>query len=213
VTPVPEQGRAALYRAQRAPLVFVDCETTGLDPQAQPWEVYALRRDPDGTSRELHVFVRHDLERAARLPVRFRADYAARYPATSAVPRSGAAVLLSRFLHTGADTPAVHLVGVNPAFDAAVLARLLLAHSHPLPWSHHLVDVLALAAGYLAGRGRPLPPPWSSDDIGAAVGAVAPTEGRHTARGDALWAMAIYDAVTTPHALAPHPTTKETTTP
>jgi hypothetical protein len=197
---------------QRAPLVFVDCETTGLDPGAQPWEVYALRRDPDGTTRELHVFVRHDLERATRLPVRFREDYAARYLAATAVPRPGAAVLLSRFLHTQTGTPAVHLVGVNPAFDAAVLGRLLLAHSHPLPWSHHLVDVLALAAGYLAGRGRPLPPPWRSEDVGAAVGAVAPTTGRHTARGDALWAMAIYDAVTTPHELSRRHTTKETTT-
>ncbi|GIG21763.1 hypothetical protein Cch01nite_24870 [Cellulomonas chitinilytica] len=197
---------------QRAPLVFVDCETTGLDPDAQPWEVYALRRDPDGTDRELHLFVRHDPERAARLPARFREDYAARYTPADAVPRPDAAGLLARFLHTGPDAPAPHLVGVNPAYDAAVLGRLLLAHSHPLPWSHHLVDVLALAAGFLAGRGHPAPPPWRSDDLSAAVGVDVPTETRHTARGDALWALALYDAITTPDPLPLEPTATATAT-
>jgi len=88
-----------------------------------------------------------------------------------------------------------------------------------------LIDVEALAVGYLNGRrarqneivdryplendGEPAPglvrwndpiehsrPPWKSDALAAAVGVTVSEEDRHTAIGDARWAMRIYDAVT-----------------
>jgi hypothetical protein len=67
-------------------------------------------------------------------------------------------------------------------------------------WHYHLIDVEALAVGYLAGRGsadlfHPSALPWKSDDLSAALGITVRDEDRHTALGDAKWARAIYDAV------------------
>ena len=79
-------------------------------------------------------------------------------------------------------------------------------------WHYHLIDVEALAVGYLAGRGWPLDHwgdpggetarmfdprnlPWKSDDLSAALGIRITDDDRHTALGDARWARAIYDAV------------------
>ena len=42
----------------------------------------------------------------------------------------------------------------------------------------------------------PLSLPWKSDDLSAALGVTVSDEDRHTALGDAKWAMRIYDAVT-----------------
>ena len=38
-------------------------------------------------------------------------------------------------------------------------------------------------------------PPWKSDDLSAALGITVSEDERHTALGDARWAMRIYDAV------------------
>jgi hypothetical protein len=37
--------------------------------------------------------------------------------------------------------------------------------------------------------------PWNSDDLSAALGVTVSDEDRHTALGDAKWAMRIYNAV------------------
>jgi hypothetical protein len=108
-------------------------------------------------------------------------------------------------------TAGAHLVGAVPSFDAAFLSRLLRANGCCPAWHYHLVDVEALAAGYIAGRadnvevGPPsVPaeegvdlcrPPWYSNDLSRAVGVDPDRYDRHTALGDARWAMAIYDAV------------------
>ena len=57
-------------------------------------------------------------------------------------------------------------------------------------WHYHLVDVEALAAGKLG-----IAPPWKSDELSAALGVTITEDDRHTALGDAKWAMRIYDAV------------------
>ena len=55
-----------------------------------------------------------------------------------------------------------------------------------------------LAVGWLcAWDGRPGIPPWRSDDISTALGVPPPAKDtRHTALGDAAWALAIYDHIT-----------------
>jgi len=85
-------------------------------------------------------------------------------------------------------------------------------------WHYHIIDVEALAAGWVAAAvsgtandgtrgthrverpdgtvnnidGRP---PWNSNDLSLAVGVNPADFERHTALGDARWAKAIYEAV------------------
>jgi len=108
--------------------------------------------------------------------------------------------------HVEAVTRGAHLVGAVPNFDADVLSARMRANGICPSWHYHLVDVEALAAGYLAHLSRTLRvkvgdieitgrPPWKSDDLSAALGIKVSDEDRHTALGDAKWARAIYDAV------------------
>ena len=72
-----------------------------------------------------------------------------------------------------------------------------------------MIDVEALAIGYLHGLdSRPVEDgrfdlgtlmdlPWKSDAVSRALGVEPPSdEFRHTALGDAYWAMTLYYAVT-----------------
>lgn len=188
-----------------APLVFVDVETTGLHPDDEVWEVALIRRDPGEADHVLHLFVEHDVERAADLPEAFAADYADRYRSDLAISPRDAARLIFRhtlpLVTTDGPPQRVHLVGVNPAFDAHHLTKLLACDppGYSPAWHHHLVDVLPLTAGYLTGmyRGAAVPPearlPWSSDVLARALG--TPEFDRHTALGDAKWARWIFDRV------------------
>jgi hypothetical protein len=86
-------------------------------------------------------------------------------------------------------------------------------------WSghYHLCDVENLAVGWLSAYAaylerdgtvaehaldraaelrRIAAPPWNSDELSRAVGVEPDEDERHTALGDAKWARAIYDAVT-----------------
>jgi hypothetical protein len=182
-----------------SPLVFLDVESTGLDPvRDEVWEVAAVRYEPDGRVTFNHSwFVEHSLHRTALLPAPFRADHDARYDARRAMTQEQtAAVLVDVFRpHVGAEGPVrPHLVGAVPSFDEAFLRRLLKGSS---PWHYHLVDVETLAVGFLAGEDPGAwQPPWRSDDLTRALGLEPPAPGvRHTAMGDVDWTIAVYDAV------------------
>ena len=122
-------------------------------------------------------------------------------------------------------TRGAHIVGAVPNFDAEVLAARMRAHGICPSWHYHLICVENLAVGWLNGRrsrqneivdGYPLendgkeapglvrwnspgswdvPLPWKSDDLSALLGIKVSDEDRHTALGDAKWAMRIFDAV------------------
>ena len=186
-----------------APLVFMDTETTGLSLDDDIWEFAGIRRDPDGTETELHLFIEHDEHKCRQLPKSFRDDHERRYDPKAAVDARSAAHHIYDFLYPD-DGTRVHVVGAVPNFDTERLSRLLRSevgeHTRD-PWHYHLIDVENLAVGYLAAmsaRGgwpsAPVPP-WDSDDLSRAVGVEPPTTKRHTAMGDARWAMAIYDRV------------------
>jgi hypothetical protein len=54
-----------------------------------------------------------------------------------------------------------HLVGAVPGFDAEVLAARMRARGICPSWHYHLQDFETLIAGYLHGRGQPVPClPW-----------------------------------------------------
>jgi Exonuclease len=188
-----------------APIVVLDCETTGLDPVLdEVWEFAGIRREGDGTEQELHLFIEHNVDRCAGLPPSFRADHAGRWPGDAmATSRADAAFLIDTFLRGKAGSSKAHIVGAVPNFDTERLARLLRAYATPNPvgwrepWHYHLVDVENLAVGWLRGQfpDIPLDPPWDSELLSEAVGVSIVPEERHTAMGDVRWAMKIYDRV------------------
>ena len=174
-----------------SPLVFLDCETLGLGINDPIWEIAAIRRESDGTENRYHFHV-SDAE-GRRLtppdgfPDRFRADFDARYGQVPPLPPCTLRPLLRNLF---SDRP--HIVGAVPGFDTTRIEHQLGVSG----WHHHLIDVEALAVGWLRGRGRPMPDlPWDSDNLSRMVGVDPDRFDRHTAMGDALWTQAIYDRI------------------
>lgn len=199
-----------------APLCFIDTETTGLHPGRRAWEVAIIRREPNATERTLHVFVEdvdlseadlyglkvgrfHDRHPAYNGNIASTLDtdpfdpWAAQGPMPPGAllcDESRVAQLVERL------TRGAHLVGAVPNFDAEVLADMLRRNWRTPAWHYHLIDVETLAVGSLAAQGFSIPMPWSSDALSDLLAVVpASDEDRHTALGDARWAMRIYDAV------------------
>lgn len=196
-----------------APICFIDTETTSLRHDRRAWEIGIIART-GGLSVEHHwlidtddldlgnadlmslkigrFFERHPqvrLDREANLT-----DYEDEIDVLAAVE---------------AVTRGAHLVGAVVSFDADVLGQRMRAHGICPSWHYHLIDVEALAVGALtqsaayvsdAGRLRELAGsitalPWDSEALSRALGIDPDEFDRHTALGDARWAMAIYDAV------------------
>jgi len=178
-------------------LIFTDTETTGLALDDDIWEFAAIRRYPDGNEDELHLFVEHDEKRCRTLPELFLSDHLARFPGHGQKSRANAASEIAAFLDRDVDGNRPHIVGAVPNFDTERLAILLDNYGHKPQWHHHLIDVEALAVGYIHGRyeARTVSLPWESDDLSRAVGVDPDRFERHTAMGDARWAREIYDAI------------------
>jgi len=194
------------------PLVFLDTETTSLQPWRQPWEIAMIRRDDTG-QRELSFFVSPiDLKMADPASLKFSRFYErhpefdgpkARYirdeedieenlNETLRTDRFSAARLIHRW------TRGAHIIGAVPNFDTDMLHGVLLDEKLTPAWHYHLIDVETLAVGYLEGiqEGGSWAPPWESDDLSRCCGVEPPSdEERHTALGDARWAMRLYDKI------------------
>ena len=187
------------------PIVFMDTETTGLSLDDDIWEFAAIRREPDGTETTTHIFLQHSTKKCQRLPESFRLDHERRFPNNhtedwhaDALKPWAAANIIDRVF---TDRP--HIVGAVPNFDTERLALLLRANGHEPNWHYHLIDVENLAVGYIngayAGQRDRMPDislPWDSDVLSSYLGVSVPEEERHTALGDARWAMRLYDAIT-----------------
>lgn len=209
-----------------APLAFVDTETTGVHPGRRAWEVAIIRREPDGTENTFHAFVVDvDLSRADPFGLKVGRFYD-RHPSYNGTVEDmltddpwsgsryfelpgGAKVLteLDTAVRVERMTRGAHLVGAVPNFDAEVFASMLRRHQLAPAWHYHLIDVEALAVGWIHGSGRVpniahqlgVELPWKSDDLSRACGVEpAGDDERHTALGDAKWAMRLYDAIVNP---------------
>jgi DNA polymerase III epsilon subunit-like protein len=200
-----------------APLVFLDTETTGVHPGRRVWEVGMIRRTAaDITEDELQFFLEVDLAKADPFGLKVGGFYE-RHPWGQflAGVQSEHGVDRTRWMDFGSEdisgrlvtvrqasklvaawTHGAHIVGAVPNFDSEVLGKMLRYEGLVPGWHYHLVDIENLAVGYLAGRGTVMQPPWSSDELTAALEVEPATEQeRHTALGDARWAMRIYDKV------------------
>lgn len=205
---------------------FIDTETTGLDPDRHAiWEVALITPD-----KNEHVW-QFPVDEMAADPFALNigrywerrwdtdndvSELNAIYEAHNAKSRRMNFPDEGRAIQPGAAwarhfrdlTAGCHLAGAVISFDEERLRRLLHSLGVLHRWHYHLIDVEALAAGFLNGfshtqqggktkdRFRDIAaPPWKSDDLSAALGVTVSDEERHTALGDAKWAMRTYDAV------------------
>lgn len=191
----------------KRPLVFLDTETTGLGPGRQAWEVAMVRREPDGTERATEFFLPIDASHAEPGALDIGRYYqrhphgvaisiippAERPAVNDARPCPPAAVVLAvpkaaRVLAQW--TSGATIVGANPAFDVAVVERILRSNGFEPRWRYRTRDVEAMAAGFTG-----------DEDLGglaacaAALGVEVNPELEHTAMGDVRVAMGVYDRV------------------
>lgn len=187
-----------------APICFLDTETDGVHPGRKVWEVAAIRREPDGTERTYEAFVDIDLSTADPFGLRIGGFYD-RHPygqhlsgrrETYGLATASTVSTLTVAEEVARITHGAHIVGAVPNFDTEVLGALLCDQGLTPAWHYHLVDIENLAVGYLAGRGKAIAPPWKSDELTELLGLdPTPEDEKHTALGDARWAMRVYDAV------------------
>lgn len=177
-------------------VAFVDTETLGLDADHQPiWEVGLIL--PSGQEHSW-VIERTQRELALAHPIALEM-MGDRY--TEAVA-ADTTVTEVEFLHDFcAFTDRLHLAGAIVSFDEERLRRMAWRSGVEIGWHYHLVDVEALAIGFLARKemeayAYDLTPPWKSEDLSRWVG-VDPDDfaPKHSALADARWAKAVYEAV------------------
>lgn len=201
------------------PVAFVDIETTGLHPTIHEiWEIGLIL--PDGAEHQWMLDV--DLSRADPIALgiggfheRHPHGYTQQETKSLLWERRQFVDIFVRLTH------GLHLAGAVVSFDAERLGNLIRSVGQIPTWHYHLVDVEALAAGFIAGsraavdaaramtgepfwagtktwratEGPDAGPPWKSDELSLAVGVDPADFDRHTALGDCRWAKAIYEAV------------------
>lgn len=184
-------------------LLFLDTETTGLDPERHEiWEVAyapATHDESAGTLCIDHItqfFVPVSLIGADPVALDI-GKFWERYPEWIAARRRPAGFWLEELAVRAAGRK---VVGAVPNFDTERLERLLRRAGMTANWHYHLIDIEALVLGYLAGanrdrRLRDEVVAWKSDELSRQIGVDPEDFARHTAEGDVLWAIAQYAVV------------------
>lgn len=184
-----------------APLIFLDTETTGLDPTVHaPWEVAWVTALDHGDQLELlrrrSLVLQLDptaqLDHRALDISRFYERYGpmdtVRLPwwVVHRMLTQDVGHLLAQLPgFDGLATDVITLVGANPAFDQRMLERWL-SWSPPF-WSHRLLDVPTLVGSYLGYR-----PPYSLRAACEAFEITVDANERHTAAGDVDLCIELY---------------------
>ena len=192
-------------------LVALDTETTGLDPDTEDvFEVAAV----DLASGHEDVW---------RVPPRDEV-VAAMHPKAAEVNQYHYRTSVAGWVWDDVDDAlddiflwldGAHIVGAVPDFDARHLASLFRRFGmEPPRWHYHLIDVEAMAVGWLHGCAAGISResgdevvgvapsvvddlPWRSDDLSRWCGVEPPSDDeRHTALGDARWVARLYRHLT-----------------
>lgn len=218
-------------------LVFLDTETTSLDDErGEVWEIAAIVRQPGQADAEHLWEIRPDLSTADPISLRVGRYYERRVLGSHSHVPGAAAELASPMLvelgRQGGDlepqiTPtasavaaklaewldSAHVVGAVPDFDFRFLRRFLRANGQCWTAHYHLVDIEAMAVGWLYGKASELRKakpdvdwswtldeltelPWKSTSLYRAAGIDPDDFEAHTALGDARLVRAVYDAIT-----------------
>ncbi|WP_181874410.1 3'-5' exonuclease [Marinitenerispora sediminis] len=207
-------------------LVFLDTETTGLNPDLhEPWEIAAIVRS-GGRDQEYAWIVRPDLTHADPNALRISQFYERFYNWSGSDGTDcpvgvgnimmspdhedyGDQVTAAQIAHTLAEllNQAV-VVGVNPAFDRDMLRPWLRRHGQVWAAHYRTVDVTTLGWGQLTGgpQGYALHTmgiPASSQEVSLMLRVDPAKYERHTALGDARWARDQWDAIARASGLDP----------
>lgn len=160
-------------------LVFLDCETTGLDPaRHEVWEVaFALEGGPIET-----VLLPHSLRTADPQALELN-GYSRRFPYGNVPDGGPMADLLLRDVLAGAT-----IVGSNPAFDTAMLR----ARWGCAPWHHRLVAVESMA---LQAFGWEFPRGLADVRTACVEAGFDVPEPDHSAAGDVATLRAVHTAL------------------
>lgn len=213
-------------------LVFLDTETTSLDDErGAVWEIAAIVRQPGSADAEYLWEIRPDLSTADPMSLKVGRYYERRrlsiHSKNEAVTKVSPDLLEEygpdpRPEYTGANDVArrltalldsAHVVGAVPDFDFRFLRKFLREHNECWTAHYHLIDVEALAVGWLYGKAAELKKtrpevdwswplseitelPWKSTDLYRAVGVDPDAYEVHTALGDARLVRDVYDAIT-----------------
>lgn len=192
-------------------IVALDTETTGLDPDAE--DVFEIAVVELATGAE-HVW---------RVPPRGsvvdqmhpKAAEVNRYHERTSDPDWAWDRIDDTAVDVARTLEGAHIVGAVPDFDTRHLTSFFRQVGYRCPrWHYHLIDIEAMAVGFLYGHARgwtegnsdglteePSPLladlPWRSDDLSRACGVEPPSDDeRHTALGDARWVARWYRALT-----------------
>jgi DNA polymerase III epsilon subunit-like protein len=186
------------------PFCFIDTETTSLGPDRRAWEVAIIRHDADGDP-QMRVMQVDDVSLHEADPKSLdiggfyarHCDYGKPGPEVEAGPERAVARWVEEW------TRGAMLIGINPAFDTEVLSAMLRRHNLVPAWHYTVIDLKAMAAGYLyrhafalvdkdgdnQGLGIALQWPFKTEALAQACGVPLPSdEVRHTALGDAIFA-------------------------
>ncbi|MGA5545772.1 hypothetical protein ACPCIR_28350 [Mycobacterium sp. NPDC051198] len=202
VTELGEAERHALAETVTSepvhPLAFLDTETTGLHRGRRPWEIAIIRRVDDVHARLLLCVDIEDLDLEHADPLGLKiSGFHKRHPQVRLRPRhyprvyraSEAAALVQQW------TAGATIIGVVPRFDTECLAEMFVRHNLEPSWQSDPVDVIALAKAAVEKNGQQPDPDFINLSMQCGVKPPTPTQ-RHTALGDARWAMRWYDKLT-----------------
>lgn len=201
-------------------VVALDTETTGLDPDTEDVFEVATVDLHTGVETELHIRPRTAVVERMHPKAAEVNCYHERTAADDWVwdDEEAALHVIAKALD------GAHILGAVPDFDTRHLTSLYCRFGvEPPRWHYHLIDVEAMAVGWLEGQrqaaaevttvtgeaallgtrawavaeGPTFDLPWRSDDLSRACGVDPPAENeRHTALGDARWAARWYRALT-----------------
>jgi hypothetical protein len=179
-------------------LAFLDTETTGLHRGRRPWEIAIIRRSGSEQQR-LHLCIDVcDLDLESANPVSLAVSgFHKRHPQARDRPLHFPRVYRAQEAAALVDswTSDATMVAVVPRFDTQCLAELLGRHGLTPRWHPDLVDVVPLAVVAVQAAGLDPEPDFAG--LSRQCGVKPPSGAqRHTALGDARWAMRWYDRLT-----------------